>query len=242
MIYKLVNKLAYQFSDEVWDLSPRMNDIREQELGIFKKNLKKHKLVPYGMWLERIVPVSYEDCEKETLVFMGHMLEKQGAQLVIQTLPFLAEKYPRIRLKLIGGGSYLSVLQKLAADLGVSDRCIFMGKIPDIRDVEKEIARSCIAYAPYISSLDMWTKYADPGKVKTYLACGVPVILTDVPWNAKEICIKKCGMLVKEDLDDLIVKTMTLLDPKINTSYRINALNFAQSFSWNTLLGQTLHI
>ncbi len=241
LIYTYINKTAYHIADEIWDLSPRMNDIRENALGIYKKDFKHHKLVPYGMWLERIKTVTYADCEQHTLVFMGHMLPKQGAQLIIQALPLIAQHDPMIRLKLIGGGSYLEELKKLAKTLGVEDRCIFFGKVPNIRDVEREIASSCIAYAPYIRALDTWTAYADPGKVKTYLACGVPVILTDAPWNAAEILSRECGLVTSEQVEDIVAKTIQLLDQKSNAHYRKNALDYAQTFSWSALLDHALN-
>lgn len=63
----------------------------------------------------------------------------------------------------------------------------FTSRLDNYSILLEMIAKSCVAIAPYVKKLDTWTYYGDPGKVKTYLSCGAPVILTKLPWNASEI-------------------------------------------------------
>lgn len=237
-IYAGINKIGYRQSDEMWDLSPRMAEAREKYLGIKRSEYKKLKVVQYGMWVDRIKKYSYELCEKNTIVFMGRLLENQGAQLIVQALPDLLKKNPFITLKIIGTGPYKSTLEAVADKLKVSSHCKFLGRIEDHREVEKEIAKSCIAVAPYIKKLDTWTYYADPGKVKTYLACGVPVLLTDLPWNTKEIVDNKCGEVITEDISNIAEKVLDLINPDKNDQYRKNALTYARNFNYSTIFNQ----
>src|SRR5450755_4442805 len=53
------------------------------------------------------------------------------------------------------------------------------------------IAGSSIALAPYRATADNFTRFADPSKVKGYLAAGLPTLVTDVPPNAREL--ERCG-------------------------------------------------
>ena len=46
----------------------------------------------------------------------------------------------------------------------------FISKIENHKELQIEIAKSAWAIAPYIKELDTWTYYADPGKIKEYLA------------------------------------------------------------------------
>jgi glycosyltransferase involved in cell wall biosynthesis len=119
--------------------------------------------------------------------------------------------------------------------LNVLGCCEFKGKIADHKELENEIAKSCVAIAPYIKSLDSWTYYADPGKVKTYLACGVPVLLTDVPWNTKEIVENKCGMIIKEDEKDITGKIVYFMDKEINQQFRDNAIKYSLNFDYKKI-------
>src|SRR3990172_5963533 len=234
-IYHWINKQGYIKSDEMWDLSPRMAEAREKFLGIKRNHYRFHKVVPYGVWTERIRKYRFEECEKHTLVFMGHLIEKQGVQLVIQAIPEILKKVPDFRFKIIGDGNYKNSLVKLVEDLQVSDHCDFRGKIVDHKDLENEIAKSCVAIAPYVKKLDTWTYYADPGKVKTYLACGVPVLLTELPWNAKEIEAYQCGKMISENIHDIALHLENFMDGKTNQTYRDNAEKYAQSFNFKTI-------
>lgn len=234
-IYHWINMRGYKKSDEMWDLSPRMAEAREKFLGIKKLDYKLHKVVPYGVWLDRIKKYSYSECEKNTLVFMGHLLQKQGVQLVIKIIPEIIKKIPDFKFKIIGGGTYKKEIIKLAGNLNVIEYCDFKGKIKDIRELENEIAKSCLAIASYVKKLDTWTYYADPGKIKTYLACGVPVLLTDVPWNAKEIEKNKCGKIILENENDILIKIIKMMDGNKNQEYRNNAIQYSKSFDYKNI-------
>jgi glycosyltransferase involved in cell wall biosynthesis len=234
-IYHSINILGYKGSDEIWDLSPRMLEAREKFLGIKSTDYKLHKVVPYGMWVDEVKTYSYDEINPYTIVFMGHLLEKQGVQLVLESLPSIIKEYPKVRFKIIGAGNYKSKLEEKAESLGVLKHCDFLGKIEDIKILENEVAKSTVAVAPYIRHLDTWTFYADPGKIKTYLACGVPVILTDIPWNANEIVINKCGLIVKEDKDCIANSIKLLFKKNTNILYRNNSKQYSKSFNYKNI-------
>ena len=232
-IYKRINTLSYKNADEVWDLSPRMKEARKRFWGLSETSYRKWKLVPYGVWVSRVRRYSYDECEKNTLVFMGHLLEKQGVQLVIRAIPEIINNIPDLKFKIIGDGEYRRKLEELAKDLGVEKYCVFLGKIEKDEDMEAEIARSTVAIAPYIRELDTWTYYADPGKIKEYLVCGVPVLLTDLPWNSQDIVRKGCGLIINEDINDIKTKLIVLMKGEINREYRQNAVRFVHDFDYN---------
>lgn len=236
-IYHAINKFGYKNADEMWDLSPRMIDAREEFLGVKKDSYRNHRVVPFGMWLDRIKRYSYEECEKNTLVFMGNLMEKQGVQLVLDAIPEIVKKIPDFKFKIIGTGSYEDRLKQKVKDLKIEKYVNFLGKIEKNEDLEEEIAKSCVAIAPYISKLDTWTKYADPGKVKTYLACGVPVLLTDVPWNAGDIEKIGCGKIIKEDVDDIVKSIVEVLIGNQQQFYRDNAVKYSGNFNYAITFG-----
>lgn len=172
-----------------------------------------------------------------TAVFMGRLLENQGAQLIVAAIPQLLKKIPDFKLKIIGTGPYEKTLKELAIKLKVAEHCIFKGKISSHKIVEQEIAKSAVALAPYIKRLDKWTYYADPGKVKTYLACGVPVLLTNLPWNAKEIQIAKAGLIIKDDIPSLIRGAVKLMSP-VNEAYRKKAIEYSRRFDYESIFSK----
>lgn len=239
-IYQLINKLSYTKVDEIWDLSPRMNEAREKYLKMRIGAIQIHRIVPYGVWLDKIKIIPYKKAEQQTIVFMGHIKENQGAQLVLPVLKKLITSHPSIQFKVIGDGPYLNTLKNMARELGVDKRCKFLGRIENHEVVESEIAKSAVAVAPYIKALDKWTYYADPGKVKTYLACGVPVIMTDLPWNANDIQLNKCGIVIDYDEDDMYQKIKRFLKPANQVAFRRNARLYAEKFDYNEIFSTIL--
>jgi glycosyltransferase involved in cell wall biosynthesis len=242
LVYAGINKHGCLHADEVWDLSPRMADARARFAGIRLSEYRAHKVVPYGLWLERLQRYSYQDCDRRTVVFMGHLLEKQGVQLAVAAMRNVLERVPDAKLKIIGDGSYRPALERLAAEMGIAEHCRFVGKIASSEELENEIARSAVAIAPYMRALDTWTVYADPGKVKTYLACGVPVLLTDVPWNAAEIQSRGCGVVISEDIEDIAEAIIRLMSRETNQEMRDKALAYAQGFGWQKIFQDALEM
>lgn len=241
-LYHRINTLGYANSDEMWDISPRMAEAREEFLGFDRWRHKKHLIVPYGVWSGRVKKYRYEECQQNTLVFMGVLMEKQGVQNIIRALPEIIRKKPDFRFKIVGGGDYMETLQRLAEELHVSAYCDFKGRMEKIEDLEKEVACSCAGIAPYVKELDTCTYYADPGKVKTYLACGIPALLTDIPWNAEEIEKAGCGKIITLDVPGIVNGILEIMDPERNQRYRDNAVVYSQGFDYTHIFGSlSLH-
>lgn len=236
-LYHKVNSFTCKKADEVWDLSPRMAEGRKKYLGINKGDYKFHRVVPYGVWAERIKKIDYSRCEKNTLVYMGHLMQKQGVDLVIRNIPEIIKQIPSFKFKIIGDGNYRKHLVKLSKELFVSKYCQFLGRIGNIR-LEKEIAKAAVAIAPYLKTKDSYTYYADSGKVKTYLACGVPVFMTDLPWNAKEIERNKCGLIINDDGSDLVKKLLRIIGSSVNKEFRKNAIEYSKNFDYEKIFSK----
>jgi glycosyltransferase involved in cell wall biosynthesis len=101
----------------------------------------------------------------------------------------------------------------------------------------EQLSSGCAcAVAPYDEKTDTWTRYADPGKIKNYLASGLPVILTNVPYNAQEIQRRKCGIVIKYDFGELTKAIVTLLtNESMLSEYRNNAFKYSKQFDWNNI-------
>jgi glycosyltransferase involved in cell wall biosynthesis len=117
----------------------------------------------------------------------------------------------------------------------------FHGYVDDHRDVEQILAGCSIAVAPYRSSDMTFTRHADPGKLKAYLAAGLPIVLTEVPPNAHELAEHAGAEIVTDDsaaLADAIARALS--SPDQWRTRRSAALAYAQRFDWNRLLGDLL--
>ncbi|RJQ37765.1 glycosyltransferase [Candidatus Microgenomates bacterium] len=230
-IYHRIEKICAEKSNWTWNLSPRMIEGRSKKWG---KSFPNQMVVPHGVNFNRIKRLRITEINKNEILYMGTLLEKQGIQLVIQALTIVKKKIPEIKLTIIGKGPYERELKKLVDKLGVQNHVEFLGYIEDHKSVENRIAKAAITIALYDKKRDQFTYYADPGKIKNYLGAGIPVIMTDIPYVAKQVEKAKCGFIIsynKLDLAKLLIKYFT--DINLMKTYRQNAVTFAKNYDWD---------
>lgn len=86
-----------------------------------------------------------------------------------------------------------------------------------------------------------FTYLADPGKLKSYFADGFPVLLTDVPHNAKEIQRRGCGLILNPDPKSIANVVVDLMkDEEKLKQYRKNAISYIKQFDWNLIFKENL--
>ncbi|MFQ5490754.1 MAG: glycosyltransferase [Phycisphaerae bacterium] len=62
-----------------------------------------------------------------TILTVARLVEVKGVEYGIRAIAKLAPTYPRLRYQIVGDGPLRPALEQLAADLGVADRCRFLG-------------------------------------------------------------------------------------------------------------------
>jgi len=237
-LYHRIDRFCVENADITWNLSARMAEGREKVSGYPRKLREKQMELPIGVWWSRIKP---KKAIGNRAIFVGHITEKQGVQVVIDAIPEITKAIPNFHLDVAGDGPYRSTLEEQVKRLGLSKYVTFHGFIKKDQDVEKMVSRSALTLALYRKENDPFTYYADPGKLKVYLASGVPVLLTDLPAIARKIERAKAGLLVKYDHHSVARAIITLLkNPKELRNYRANARAFAKQFDWPTIFEKAL--
>ena len=243
-IYHYLDKISVKFADQTWNLSPNMEIARKQLKGV-ETPPGKQVVVPMGIWHEKINKTSFNNINKNTLVFMGHLIEKQGVQIVIKSIPQIIKSIPDFKFLIIGTGDYLQNLIELTRNLKVEKYIEFTGYIENHNDMENLISRCSLAIAPYVEGNidENFTYYADSGKIKDYLGAGVPVILTNVPYNAIDIESNRCGIIVKYDENEIAKSVSELMkDENRLKIYRKNAIKYSKQFDWNLIFDRALKL
>jgi len=235
-IYHWIESYCAKNCDETWNLSQRMIDARLKFKGI--KIDSKQKVVPMGIWYNEIKRYKFNEINQHQIVFVGHILEKQGIQYVLNAIPQIIKQIPDIQLIIIGDGPYLQNLKDIVSKLKINKNIEFLGFVKDQNKVNKILAKSALALALYSKEdpLRNYTYYSDPGKIKTYLGAGVPILITNVPHNAKEIQDKGCGEIVNENKEIISKKIIQIIKNKnILSQYRKNTEKYAKNFDWNRI-------
>ena len=240
-IYHFVDRLACYNADAIWILSPRMILARKQN-GVDIKRIAQSIHLPMGANLERIKIQHLNRINRHQIVYAGFLMEKQGIQLAIESLPKVIEKIPDVKFIIIGQGEYERKLKQLVKNLKIAKYVDFKGFVEDHEELEKILSKSALAVASYVDTPDNYTRYTDPGKVKLYLGCGLPVIMTDVPQIARVIKSKKAGIIADYNSNSFAESIIKLFsNDKLYNKYRENAIKLSKNYNTNTLIEKALN-
>jgi glycosyltransferase involved in cell wall biosynthesis len=130
--------------------------------------------------------------EASVLVSVGALVERKGFHRVMECLPALRQRFPGLRYLVIGGagpeGDWSRELHSLAKKLGLDDCVHFLG------------ALAPAALKQPLSAADVFVLATrNEGWANVFLeamACGLPVVTTDVGGNAEVVADSRLGILV----------------------------------------------
>jgi glycosyltransferase involved in cell wall biosynthesis len=238
--YRSIDTLCVYNADSTWNLTNAMAKVRESN-GV-KKNKTKQIAVPTGMHFEKNGYIPIEQIKMTDLAFLSHLREGQGIELILEALPAIIKAIPSVRLMVIGTGPLEEYFRDEVKKRNIADNVVFFGFIEDHNEIEKIISKCGVGLAPYVPDPNSFTWYADPGKPKVYLGCGIPVVITKVPEVALEIEKEGAGIAIKYDKDELadaVVKLLTNED--LYRDCRLKALEFASKFTWDDVFYEALN-
>lgn len=237
-VYNAVDKFVCNNADVRVELSIEGKEGRDNYLGIDVKKAAPSVIIPMGAWLKRTPKVKNAAWSKKKIVYMGHLVERQGVEHAVRALALLLEEDPEITLEIVGSGPEEKKLKELSVQLGINkNNIMFHGFVKEHTEVERILANATVAVAPYAKLADSFTQTADPGKVKAYLGASLPMVLTDVPPIATEIERCGAGILVEDDPKSVAEAVTKYFDNEnLWQKARIAAENKAQEFDWEKLL------
>jgi len=170
------------------------------------------------------------------LVSVGALVERKGFHRVLECLPALRRRFPGLRYLVVGGagpeGDWSERLRKSVSDLGLQDCVVFLGALaPEELNVP-------------LSAADLFVLATrNEGWANVFLeamACGLPVVTTDVGGNAEVVANANLGMLVPFGDPDRLAQAIT--DALVRDWDRDAIVAYAESNSWErcvrTLAGE----
>jgi glycosyltransferase involved in cell wall biosynthesis len=235
-IYDRLDRLCCLRAHARVELSEAAREARATRHGLPPEAAQAH-LVPMGAWIDRVPTTPPDGLARRRVVFLGHLVERQGAGTLLEALALLAERDPGVSAEIVGGGPLEAPLRARAMQLDLDRAVTFHGYVEDHAEVERILARCSVAVAPYERSAGSLTRYADPGKLKAYLAAGLPIVLTDVPPNAHELARDAGAEVVEDDAGALADAVSRALGSAQQWEARRAAgLAYVRRFDWSTLL------
>ncbi len=166
------------------------------------------------------------DPERITLLSVGHLIDRKGHDVIIRALPLLPDN---VDLWIVGDGPRRSDLEGLSRSLKVADRVRFVGVVPQERLRDYYEAADALVLA---SSREGWANV-----LLESMACGTPVIASDV-WGTPEVVAQPAaGVLMPERTPEGMASAYHTLFGALPE--REATRHYAERFSWGaTTAGQ----
>lgn len=127
---------------------------------------------------------------------VGRLVEKKGFDVLLQALALLRPRRPDLRLDLVGAGPEEQRLRDLCSALGLDDRVVFHGPLPQAR-VREVVAAAGVFAAPCVVGAD-GNRDGLPTVLLEALALGTPCVATPVTGIPEAVRHEETGLLVPE--------------------------------------------
>lgn len=170
----------------------------------------------------------------QVLISVGGLVERKGMHRVIDCLPPLMARHPDLHYLIVGGGGgegdLRAELEAQVDRLGMSGRVHFLGTLPPD------------ALKWPLSAADVFVLATrNEGWANVFLeamACGLPVVTTDVGGNAEVVCRDALGSIVP--FGDATALQQAL-DAALDKSWdRAAIIDYAQANQWDKRVAQLL--
>ncbi|HUW38662.1 MAG TPA: glycosyltransferase [Rhodocyclaceae bacterium] len=169
-------------------------------LGISPDNVR---VVGNGVDVEKFVPIEKGEARRTlglaskapVLVTVGGLVERKGFHRVIECLPALRAAFPGLQYLIVGGaspeGDWTERLKALVNSLRLQDCVRFLGALP-AEDLKLPLSAADVFVLS--SRNEGWANV-----LLEAMACGLPVVTTDVGGNAEVVCDPRLGTIVPFD-------------------------------------------
>jgi glycosyltransferase involved in cell wall biosynthesis len=172
-------------------------------------------------------------------VYKSDVVRNKGAELFVPMARELKRLIPDFRFTVIGGGKDLPALLEEVGKAGLGGHFEICGFIDSIEDVVGQLAGAGVAIAPYYPhDSNSFTFFSDPGKIKVYLGCGLPIVVTDVPPIAKDIEKEGAGKIARYDAAEFASAVASILGGDDYSQIRENARRLGERYAWHKVFSE----
>lgn len=198
-------------------------------------DVRKFVVIPNGVDAAQFQPLDKFKCrekldippQKKVIITVSALTERKGQQRVIQVLPDLIKIHPDILYLVVGGssveGDMSALLEKQVKSLGLDGYVCLTGEVPHTM------------VSQYLCASDVFvlaTRYEGRANVLLEaMACGLPVITTNVCGNPEVVQNGKTGLLFPFGDNEALIDA---LDEALKITWDKKAImNYGRSRSWD---------
>ncbi len=186
---------------------------------------------PNGVDTNKFTPLPKKEAREKTglpmdrtiILSVGSLITRKGFDLLIRALKIVIDKFneKNLYLVIVGEGEERSELERLIFSLNLENHVFLAGAVQHSELSKWYSAADLFCLA---SSREGW-----PNVIMESLACGIPVVASDV-WGIPEIiCLEKLGILVKRSDRDIAEGIYRAMKTEWD-SYEI--IKYAKEHTW----------
>ncbi len=165
-----------------------------------------------GANLDLFKPIEQDLCkekfdlnqENKYVCFIGNLAPWQGVEYLIKASPLIVKEDIKTRFLIVGDGVMAETLRRMVEDINMKDKFNFLGKVP-YEQVPDLINASAICVAPFIRKRNERIGLS-PLKIYEYLACGKPVVASDIEGVGDFLRETRSGIAVEPENHDRLAK------------------------------------
>lgn len=179
-VVHLIDKISFRLSDHILPVTQKIAENMHTLEGI---PWRKLTVLPSGTNIDLFHPMDKrQSCLQlgfdESLIyigFIGAFFRHQGIDTLIDAGPAIIQKYPQVRFLVLGDGPMRAAWSQKIDDNALSAYFLFPGNVP-----YEEVPQYCGVMDVGVAPFRKEAVERSPVKIFDYLACGKPVVATDV--------------------------------------------------------------
>jgi glycosyltransferase involved in cell wall biosynthesis len=164
---------------------------------VLSNMLERIVIIPCGVDTKRFSPdhsfqgkKTKHKSSSPRILYVGKLIHYKGVDALIKAFKTVLAKFPNCSLMIAGDGEKRYELMDLAKKLELGDRVIFAGWVPD-KWLPHYYCTSDLLVLPSIES----RREAFGMVLLEAMACGIPVIASDIPGPEEVVNSKEIGLL-----------------------------------------------
>lgn len=234
-LYHLIDRFCIRNVDVVWNVSNRIVDKRKEQGVKNDRNLYVPNAPSFNIGQSR----SVDKVDRFNMMMVTGVTHSPAFNMVIDAVSSLLDKYPSIKLSLIGNSFYAEELKEKINKSKLKGHVEFLGQL-DHEQLLNILPKGGLGLAIYTGDYS-WVNYGDSMKAREYLLSGLPVVITDIVSTSEDISKYNAGIVVKpnkKDIQSAIEKLIS--DYPYWIKSRKGALQLAKDFDMDNILDKAL--
>lgn len=175
------------------------------------------------------------DQREPQILFVGRLKKAKGVHWLVEAFGNLADKFPQVTLSIVGSGPLSDELEERAANLGLTDRIDFHGRVPN-DELPEVYSKSQLFVLPSKAE-------GLPRTVLEALACETPVVTSNLP--QLEPLVEGAGLTVPVGEVNALQKAIqTFLgdEPRRAQAGTIGRERVVENYSWAETVEETTEV